>query len=68
MEVLNRIETRGRATDQEDTQIVTELVDDIRDIVTDYQVSGDCKLLLPPCLQSQSRRRTSRPYTIRTSS
>ena len=50
--MLNRIETRSRATDQEDTQIVTELMDDIRDIVTDYQVSGDRKLLLRPCLQT----------------
>ena len=39
--VLDRIQAAGYMGDDKDTQIVSELMDDIRDAVTDYQVRED---------------------------
>ena len=39
--VLSRVEAAGYTRDNEEVQIVSELMDDIRDAVTDYQVCGD---------------------------
>ena len=36
----------GYAENDEDVQIVSELVDDIRDAIIDFQVSGDPNLFL----------------------
>ena len=50
----------------EDVQIVSELMDDIRDTVTDYQVSSDLRpFLSSPHSVNRSRWRTSRLYMIR---
>lgn len=64
--VLDRIEAAGRAGNAKDIQIASDLMDDIRDAITDYQVRGDPKQLLqPPYSGKRSRLCTSRPYTIR---
>ena len=43
---MDRVETVGYTKNDEDVQIVSELVDDIRDAVIDYQVSDDSILFL----------------------
>ena len=48
--VLDRVKVVGYTENNEDIQIVSELMDDIRDAVVDYQVSGD----LDPFLQAPS--------------
>ena len=47
-----RVEAAGYKENDEDAQIVSELMDDIRDAVTNYQVGGDPK----PYLQVPSLR------------
>ena len=44
--MLGRVEAAGYTENDVDIQTVSELVDDIRDAVTDYQVSGDPKQFL----------------------
>ena len=39
--MLGRVEAADYAENDEDVRIVSELMDDIRDVVTDYQVSSD---------------------------
>ena len=64
--VLDRIQAAGYMGDDKDIQIVSELMDDIRDVVTDYQVREDLTPFPRPSHSgSRSRWRTSRPYTIR---
>ena len=66
--VLDRIEAVGYVENDKDVQIVSELVDDIRDVVTDYQVSSDPKQFPhPPFKQNWFRWRANRPYMIRIS-
>ena len=43
---MGRVEAVGYEENDRDAQIVSELMDNIRDAVTDYQVSGDYKLFL----------------------
>ena len=46
--VLDRVKASGYKENDEDVQIVSELMDDVRDAVTDYQVSDDpIRFLLP---------------------
>ena len=45
----DRTGTAGHTVNEEDSRIVSELVDDIRDAVIEYQVSGN----LEPLLQSR---------------
>ena len=66
-ELLGRVEAVGYTESDEDVQIVSELMDDIRDTVTDYQVSSNLKPFLQSHLGDRSRRHNSRPYTIRIS-
>ena len=40
---MDRVEAVGYTKNDEDIQLVSELVDDIRDAVIDYQVGGDPK-------------------------
>lgn len=42
-EASNHIGTVGYMTNEEDVQIVSELMDDTRDAIIDYQVSGALK-------------------------
>ena len=49
-EVLDRVEAVGYTESDEDIQIVSELMDGIRDAVTDYQVSSDPSPSLQPSL------------------
>jgi len=42
--VLGRVEAAGYIENDEDIHVVSELMDDIRGAVTDYQVSGILKL------------------------
>lgn len=66
--VLSRVEDVGYTEDDEDVQIVSELMDNIRDVVIDYQVSCDPKpFLRSPLFRQWSRRRTNRQYTSRIS-
>ena len=67
--MLGRVEAAGYTENDVDVQIVSELVDDIRDAVTDYQVSGDPKQFIRALSlrQNWSRRSTNRPYTTRIS-
>ena len=44
--VLSRVEAPGYTENDEDVQIVSEFMDDIRDAVIDYQVSGNPKPFL----------------------
>ena len=41
--VLGQIEAVGYVENEKDVQTVSELMDDIRDAITDYQVSSDSK-------------------------
>ena len=64
--VSDRIQAADYAGDDKDFRIVSELMDDIRDTVTDYQVREDITPFLRPSHSGhRSRWRTSRPYTIR---
>jgi len=36
----------GYVENEKDVQTISELMDDIRDVITDYQVSSDVKQLL----------------------
>ena len=42
--VLDHIEAVGYVENEKDVQTVSDLMDEIRDAVTDYQVSGDARL------------------------
>ena len=44
--LLGRVEAKGYVDNDKDVQIVSELVDDIRDATTDYQVSDGFQLLI----------------------
>ena len=46
--MLDRIGVVGHITSEGDIQIVSELVDDIRDAIIDYQVSGTLETSLQP--------------------
>ena len=47
--MLSRVEAVGYVENDKDVQIVSELMGDVRDAVTDYQVSGYLeKLHVPP--------------------
>jgi hypothetical protein len=50
--VLDRIETVGHAENKEDIQVVSELMDDIRDAVIACQVSGNLKAFLRPRVEA----------------
>ena len=64
--VVGRVEAAGYVANNGDAQIVSELVDEIRDAVTDYQVRDNPKLFTPPTHPDNlSRWCTSRPYMIR---
>ena len=43
IEVSGRIDTVGHTANEEDVQIVSELADNIRDAVIEYQVCGNPK-------------------------
>ena len=53
-EVLDRVNAAGYKETDEDVRIVSEFMDDIRDAVTDYQVSSNPKQFLPVPLFRQS--------------
>ena len=64
--VLDHIQAVGYMGDDKDIQIVSELMDDIRDAVTDHQVGENLTPFLRlSFLCNRSRWRTSRPYMIR---
>ena len=64
--VLDRIEAAGHAGNAKDIQIASDLMDNIRDAITDYQVRGDPKPFLQPSHSgNRSRLCTSRPCAIR---
>ena len=49
--MLDRTQAEGYTRNDEDVDIVSELTDDIRDVITDYQVSVVFALLLRPQLR-----------------
>jgi hypothetical protein len=64
--ILGRIEAADYTGNDEDVQIVSELMDDVRDAVADYQVSCDPKpLLSAPHLGNRFRWRTIRSHMMR---
>ena len=67
--MLGRVEAADYAENDEDVRIVSELMDDIRDVVTDYQVSSDPEQFLRALSlkKNLSRRRINGPYTNRIS-
>ena len=66
--VLDHIEAVGYVENEKDVQTVSDLMDEIRDAVTDYQVSGDARLFPHSSLKKNwSRRKPNRPYITRTS-
>jgi len=67
--VLDQVGTVGYVENDKDAQIVAELMEEVRDAVTVYQVSGNPKMYLctSPLMKNWSRWRTNRPYTIRVS-
>ena len=67
-ELLGRVKAADYTENDEDVQTIAELMDEIRDAVTDHQVSGDSRLLLrSPHSDTPSRRRNSRSCMIRVS-
>ena len=66
--VLGRVETPGYTEDNEDVRVASKLMGDIRDAVTDYQVSCYPNPF-PPTISSGdwSRPHTSRLFTTRIS-
>ena len=66
--MLGHIEAAGYMENDKDVQIVSELIDDVRDAVTDYQVSGDPEVLYVRSFkQNWSRWEPNRLYMIRVS-
>jgi len=62
-EILNRVDAAGHTENDEDVQIVSELMDDIRDAVTDFQVGCDPKSILRVLHPgNRSRRRANTSY------
>ena len=52
--ILGHIEAVGHTENDKDVEIVSELMDNIRDAVADYQVSGDPRWFLQPSHSSKT--------------
>ena len=64
--VSDSVEAVGYAGNDKNVRILSELADDIRDAVVDYQVRDDpVSFPWPSQSRNWSRWRTSRPYMIR---
>ena len=64
----NRIGAASHMTSEGDAQIVSELIDDMRDAVMEYQVGSPLEAFLwPPFRQNLTRWHTNGPYMTRTS-
>jgi len=68
--LYNRINVKGYEESQDDIQAVSDIAEDIRDALLDYQVCGDKSYAtgVQLKLQRSDRWHNSRRYTTRTAS